>query len=55
MAPKIVGADESEMQESDVLMGVEGFALDDFSDYLNDAYWFELVGNQGCMQGLQEQ
>lgn len=53
MVPKMVGAGENQMQEQDALMGVEGYALDDFSDYLNDAYWFEIFGNQGCMQGMQ--
>jgi hypothetical protein len=38
--------------ESMVLKVVGENPVEDFSDYLNDAYWMELIGNHGWMQEL---
>jgi hypothetical protein len=52
MVLKVVGENPVQEQQPDIAMGFESITSEDFSDYLNDAYWMELIGNHGWMQEL---
>jgi hypothetical protein len=54
-APRIVGtgSEANDLLEQEMVMGtgMEGFAYDDMSGYLNDVYWLEFIANRGLIPG----
>jgi hypothetical protein len=61
LVPKFPPAGEQHVQEQEQFvgmgmgMGMESLISDNISDYLSDAYWFELMGNTDFTTGPSQQ